>query len=141
MVFRTLFSVIVVFDIVSKQIIVIRDKLPYLKAIVQYKGELNKDYPDTYTWAKFLELGKSVEDSVVDNIIKEQKPGQCAVLIYTSGTTANPKGVMLSHDNLTWTTKALLDTIGSDKAEEVTKCTISYLPSTHISGMSSLAAG
>ena len=27
----------------------VRDKLPHLKAIVQYKGELSKDYPDTYS--------------------------------------------------------------------------------------------
>jgi len=25
-----------------------RDKLPHLKAIVQYKGEVAKDYPDVY---------------------------------------------------------------------------------------------
>ena len=36
---------------------------------------------------------------------------------------------------LTWTTEALLDTIGSDIAEEVTKSAISYLPTAHISGM------
>ena len=26
----------------------IREKLPHLKVIVQYKGEVNKDYPDVY---------------------------------------------------------------------------------------------
>ncbi|XP_065883895.1 long-chain-fatty-acid--CoA ligase ACSBG2-like isoform X3 [Dysidea avara] len=116
-------------------ILKIRERLPDLKAIVQYKEGLREYYSSTYTWTKFLELGEDMEDTVIENIINKQRPEQCAMLTYTSGTTGNPKGVMLSHDNLTWTTEALLDTIGSDIAEEVTKSAISYLPTAHISGM------
>lgn len=47
-----------------------------------------------------MELGNSVPDLQLDRIIESQKANQCAVIIYTSGTMGNPKGVMLSHDNV-----------------------------------------
>ena len=35
------------------------------------------------------------------------RPGHCCTLVYTSGTTGMPKGVMISHDNYVWTKKSL----------------------------------
>lgn len=61
--------------------------------------------------------------------LKPQAPNHCCTLIYTSGTTGNPKGVMLSHDNLTWTAKATADFVGLRFAEEVI---VSYLPLSHV---------
>ena len=34
-------------------------------------------------WEQFMELGKDLDDSVIEDKIKAQKPEQCAVLIYT----------------------------------------------------------
>ncbi|XP_069061776.1 long-chain-fatty-acid--CoA ligase ACSBG2-like isoform X2 [Pleurodeles waltl] len=110
------------------KILQVQDQLPHLKAIVQYSGELEEERPNLYTWKDFMELGEEVPDSDVDAIIASRKANQCCLLIYTSGTTGQPKGVMLSHDNITWTSKA----IGKRMRLNKDVLTVSYLPLSHI---------
>ncbi len=37
----------------------------------------------TLQWETFMKLGDDMEDSVVEEIVKAQRPEQCALLIYT----------------------------------------------------------
>uniref|UniRef100_A0A8C8EVD0 long-chain-fatty-acid--CoA ligase n=1 Tax=Oncorhynchus tshawytscha TaxID=74940 RepID=A0A8C8EVD0_ONCTS len=111
------------------KILQIKDKLPHLKAIVQYKDELQQKLPNLYTWAEFMKLGEEVSDEQLNAVVDSQRANQCCTLIYTSGTTGNPKGVMLSHDNITWTSNAAGIMPDLKHGEEVV---VSYLPLSHV---------
>ncbi|KAI4541563.1 hypothetical protein MG293_008705 [Ovis ammon polii] len=104
-----------------------------LKAIVQYKPPVDDSKCENlYSWDDFLELGSSIPDAQLDQIIKSQKVNQCAVIIYTSGTTGQPKGVMLSHDNITWTAGSVARDCNLAYASEKQEVVVSYLPLSHI---------
>ncbi|XP_040898803.1 long-chain-fatty-acid--CoA ligase ACSBG2-like [Toxotes jaculatrix] len=112
-----------------EKILQVKDQLPHLKAIVQYKGELQQKAPFLYTWAEFMKLGEDVPDEQLNAVIDSLRANECCTLIYTSGTTGNPKGVMLSHDNLTWTAHTASTLVDYDYAAEVV---VSYLPLSHV---------
>ncbi|XP_068461365.1 long-chain-fatty-acid--CoA ligase ACSBG2-like isoform X2 [Clinocottus analis] len=112
-----------------EKILQVKDHLPHLKAIVQYKGELQQKAPFLYTWAEFMKLGEDVPDEQLNAVIDSLRANECCTLIFTSGTTGNPKGVMLSHDNLTWTVHRAASMVDLKYAEEVM---VSYLPLSHV---------
>jgi acyl-CoA synthetase (AMP-forming)/AMP-acid ligase II len=47
-------------------------------------------------WGELLSRGSDVSDALLDAVIDEVEPSDDALIIYTSGTTANPKGVLHS---------------------------------------------
>lgn len=104
----------------------IRSRLPELKAIVVMFGEA--DFEGVYTWDELLKLGEQTDSAELIAREKAQKPDDLCTLIYTSGTTGNPKGVMLSHRNLTWVSATL------GKAVKITASDrqISFLPLSHV---------
>lgn len=79
-------------------------------------------------------MSKSTNDQYeeVEQRMSKPQPGSCATLIYTSGTTGMPKGVMLSHDNLTWTKKSM-DCFQEREESDIKM--VSYLPLSHVAGL------
>lgn len=57
-------------------------------------------------------------------------PYKLATIVYTSGTTGRPKGVMLSHHNILFDTESLLKNIGIDDPHTLEF--LSFLPLSHM---------
>ncbi|XP_060075847.1 long-chain-fatty-acid--CoA ligase ACSBG2-like [Ylistrum balloti] len=116
-------------DTQLQKILCIWDQLPHLKAIVQYNGELKEAKENVYTWKEFMAMAEGVPDSALQERLQMQAPNKACTLVYTSGTTGNPKGVMLSHDSITWICKQHGDNVNYKFGVEVA---VSYLPLSHI---------
>jgi len=115
-------------EVQLKKILAVKDQLPHLKTIIQYSSE-KPSADGVLSWIEVLDLGKTVPDEVLETRLKAQAVNQCCTLIYTSGTTGDPKGVMLSHDNLTYTARVLESVYNFRLAEEAI---VSYLPLSHV---------
>ncbi len=105
----------------------IRGRLPRLKAIVVMEpGAAGGD--GVLAWPELLARGAEVPEAELDRRIAALRPDDVCTLIYTSGTTGEPKGVMLSHANVTFiggATRSILDLGPDDRM-------LSYLPLSHI---------
>ncbi|XP_059490029.1 long-chain-fatty-acid--CoA ligase ACSBG2 [Neocloeon triangulifer] len=110
-----------------KKILQVKSRLPHLKAIIQYSGKVEAE--GVLSWADVLKIGEEEKDDELNERIKRIAVNQCCTLVYTSGTTGNPKGVMLSHDNLTWDALAIGSYLQLRTGEEEI---VSYLPLSHV---------
>jgi fatty-acyl-CoA synthase len=52
------------------------------------------------SWGAFLAAGNSMSDAAIRAAAAAVKPDDLLLIQFTSGTTAYPKGVMLTHDNM-----------------------------------------
>jgi long-chain-fatty-acid--CoA ligase ACSBG len=119
-------------DFQLRKILAVRDRLPHLKTIVQYKGQPMDDCPDVLSWEALMALGESKDEELETELQKRitaQAPNKCCSIIYTSGTTGNPKGVMTSHDGWTWTARSLSGFLKLSRESE--HRFVSYLPLSH----------
>lgn len=84
------------------------------------------------SWEEFLARGETRVGDTTDEAFRtaalSARPDDIATILYTSGTTGTPKGVMLTHNNISSNARAS----GMVLAIEPTDNTVSFLPLSHI---------
>ncbi len=116
-------------DQVNKLLQVSRS-LPSIRSIVVV--EAAQQHPVfVSTWSEALAKGRGLVTKLGDLFEHRRgriQPGDTATLLYTSGTTGEPKGVMLSHRNLLSNVEACLKVIPITSAD----LSLSFLPLSHV---------
>jgi long-chain acyl-CoA synthetase len=103
----------------------IKDEVPSLKYVYSFD-----QLSDCAHWSEVLELGSDESNQEeVEGYKNQVQEDDLATIIYTSGTTGKPKGVMLSHQNISANIRRSADRLpiemGKSKA-------LSFLPICHI---------
>ena len=104
---------------------------PEVVKVVGFEGP-TEDSDLVMDWAEFLEEGRHRADGESEEAFRERalsaEPGDTATILYTSGTTGDPKGVVLSHNNLFSNVKSVSKIIPVGEEDS----TLSFLPLSHI---------
>ncbi len=90
--------------------------------------------------APFAELGAAIGEAPAPRPpepVSDDPVRQTAAMIYTTGTTGHPKGVMLSHDNLMFVAGRSSATRWLTPADHV----YAVLPTSHVFGLASVLCG
>jgi long-chain acyl-CoA synthetase len=86
----------------------------------------------TFSWTELRRRGKTALDKEPDSVRREAgkaRPEDVATLIYTAGTTGEPKGVLLTHANIVFDVLACAKAFPRLNPNDVT---LSFLPLSHI---------
>ncbi len=110
-----------------ERILAKRAALPSLRHII-LMGPDPVGAPGVLTWEQFVAGGREIPDGALQARLDALGPRDAATLLYTSGTTGQPKAVVLPHEALAYMAAALTDIIAVGPADRV----ISYLPLSHI---------
>ena len=113
------------------KILSIRKELPRVKAIIALDEREAEAGRDVWSYQSFLRLGREHSESCTATLKQRgesAKPDDTAMMVYTSGTTASPKGACLSHRYIINSVESLRATIALRDSDR----SFSYLPYCHV---------
>jgi long-chain acyl-CoA synthetase len=125
-------AVIVSTDEQLQKVLEIKPHCPHIHNIIICEPPDRTMPPGILTFSQVVESGRSEETkngrARFDELSNRAKPDDLATLVYTSGTTGNPKGAMLTHGNITSNVTATSGLIDLKPGE----IALSILPLSHI---------
>ncbi|WP_158969695.1 AMP-dependent synthetase/ligase [Chachezhania sediminis] len=110
--------------------------LPDLESVVCVDMKGMRDYAQPYlsSFEDFLARGDAWAasqpdaEAVIDALIEDTSPDDVALMVYTSGTTGPPKGAMMTHRNIIYSTYNYARAVGADTRRIDA---VGYLPLCH----------
>jgi long-chain acyl-CoA synthetase len=110
----------------------VRDSIPGVALVVSFERFLGDQSLPVTTFYQLSEIDSPVsaeEKKEIEAGIDRINPDGMLTLVYTSGTTGIPKGVMLSHNNILTNTRYLTEHSGAIGKDDTL---LSFLPLSHI---------
>ena len=110
----------------------VRQELRHVTHLVVMNDiEQRADHVNVFKLADLLGLGEQCLDrhgAEIDSRILETSPDTLATIVYTSGTTGEPKGAMLTHGNLMSNLRHVVPVLGMRASDSG----LSFLPLSHV---------
>ena len=111
------------------KLLLVKERCPVLEVIVYEDPRGLRHYSEPFLFGlEAIQATGRELDAQQPALFEEQialgSGDDLAVILYTSGTTGRPKGVMLSYDNIAVTSRNALEREGLGESEEI----LSYLP-------------
>ena len=107
----------------------LKGQLPALTHIITMQ-ETDARLPFTHSFSELLERGRSVDQERFTTILEAVHPNDMATIMYTSGSTGEPKGVIRTQDNLL----ANITNGGAIKVSAPEELTVNVLSLNHLFG-------
>jgi long-chain acyl-CoA synthetase len=115
-----------------KMFLAIREKCPSVEKIFVLEDVREED-PDFHSWHELLQSGKSLLPKWGERwleLLNQTRADQVATLVYTSGTTGLPKGVVLTHTQIMSEVAEAFPYAGAHSHDT----SLSFLPYAHVLG-------